>query len=114
MDLPFTAEQFFDVFRRYNESVWPAQLALNGIALITAAAAYRGPSSREHSSVRDRDSRSLGVYWFIRRIWVPRARRLRAHRRRDHGDRRRSPRNASNECCSSCRLTTMSSRYIGM
>ena len=36
MNLPFTAEQFFDVFRRYNESVWPAQLALNAIALITA------------------------------------------------------------------------------
>ena len=46
MDLPFTAEQFFDVFRRYNESVWPAQLALNGIALITAAAAYRANARR--------------------------------------------------------------------
>ena len=41
MNLPFTAEQFFEVFRRYNESVWPAQLALNAIALITAGAAYR-------------------------------------------------------------------------
>lgn len=33
MKLPFTPEQFFDVFRQYNEAVWPAQLALNLIAL---------------------------------------------------------------------------------
>jgi len=46
MDLPFTAEQFFDVFRHYNESVWPAQLALNVIALIMAAAAYRANARR--------------------------------------------------------------------
>lgn len=41
MDLPFTADQFFDVFRRYNETVWPAQIALNVIAVIVAAAAWR-------------------------------------------------------------------------
>lgn len=46
MNLPFTAEQFFDVFRRYNESVWPVQLVLNGIALITAAAACRANARR--------------------------------------------------------------------
>ncbi len=29
MDLPFTLEQFYDVFRQYNELVWPAwRLAL--------------------------------------------------------------------------------------
>jgi hypothetical protein len=33
MRLPFTAEQFFDVFRQYNEAVWPAQVALNLLAL---------------------------------------------------------------------------------
>lgn len=33
MQLPFTPEQFFDVFRQYNEAVWPAQIALNLLAL---------------------------------------------------------------------------------
>jgi hypothetical protein len=33
MKLPFTAEQFFDVFRQYNEAVWPAQIVLNLLAL---------------------------------------------------------------------------------
>jgi hypothetical protein len=32
--LPFTSEQFFDVFVRYNEAVWPMQLVLHGAALI--------------------------------------------------------------------------------
>lgn len=35
MKLPFTADQFFDVFRQYNEAVWPAQAAL--ILLAVAA-----------------------------------------------------------------------------
>lgn len=34
MKLPFTPEQFFEVFRQYNEAVWPTQLALNLVALI--------------------------------------------------------------------------------
>ncbi|HUF04275.1 MAG TPA: DUF6064 family protein [Aridibacter sp.] len=33
MQLPFTAEQFFSVFRVYNESVWPVQMALLGLAV---------------------------------------------------------------------------------
>jgi len=33
MQLPFTAEQFFGVFREYNEAVWPAQAVLLGLAL---------------------------------------------------------------------------------
>lgn len=33
MKLPFTAEQFFDLFRQYNEAVWPAQIVLNLLAL---------------------------------------------------------------------------------
>ncbi len=32
--LPFTSEQFFEVFVRYNDTVWPMQLVLNGAALI--------------------------------------------------------------------------------
>lgn len=33
MNLPFTPEQFFEIFRQYNEAVWPAQIALNLFAL---------------------------------------------------------------------------------
>ena len=35
MSLPFTPTQFFEVFQRYNEAVWPAQIALG---LLAAAA----------------------------------------------------------------------------
>jgi len=34
MQLPFTAEQFFGVFRAYNTSVWPAQVFLLALALL--------------------------------------------------------------------------------
>jgi hypothetical protein len=34
MELPFTADQFFDVFRQYNEAVWPAQAALTLLAVV--------------------------------------------------------------------------------
>jgi hypothetical protein len=34
MQLPFTAEQFFQVFRTYNEAVWPAQVLLHVLALM--------------------------------------------------------------------------------
>ena len=37
MELPFTAEQFFGVFREYNEAVWPAQALLLGLALAALA-----------------------------------------------------------------------------
>lgn len=39
--MPFTAEQFFDVFRRYNAAVWPAQIALVALALLIAYTAWR-------------------------------------------------------------------------
>jgi hypothetical protein len=34
MSLPFTTDQFMDVFVRYNEAVWPMQWVLNGVALL--------------------------------------------------------------------------------
>lgn len=34
MDIPFTVEQFFEVMRQYNETVWPTQIFLNVLALI--------------------------------------------------------------------------------
>ena len=33
MQLPFTTEEFFGVFREYNEALWPAQVLLVGLAL---------------------------------------------------------------------------------
>ena len=33
MQLPFTVEQFFGVFREYNETLWPAQVFLTALAL---------------------------------------------------------------------------------
>ena len=35
MKLPFTLEQFLDVFRQYNISVWPVQILLIVLALVT-------------------------------------------------------------------------------
>ena len=47
MTLPFTVEQFLDVFGRYNEVIWPAQVvaylaAFGLLALIAAGSAYAG------------------------------------------------------------------------
>jgi hypothetical protein len=38
MTLPFTLHQFLDVFRRYNESVWPMQWVLNALAIAAVLA----------------------------------------------------------------------------
>jgi hypothetical protein len=48
MNPPFTVEQFLGVFSRYNQAVWPAQIALNAVALlvITLAARPRAGSAR--------------------------------------------------------------------
>ena len=47
MTLPFTITQFFEVFERYNQVLWPAQVlaylaGLGLIALIAARSAYAG------------------------------------------------------------------------
>jgi hypothetical protein len=41
MSLPFTIDQFLDVFRRYNEAIWPSQLVLNLLAVVAVVAAVR-------------------------------------------------------------------------
>lgn len=46
MHPPFTTEQFFDVFRRYNEAVWPAQVALIAVGLLSVFAVYRAKVRR--------------------------------------------------------------------
>lgn len=40
MQLPFTVEQFFGVFREYNEAVWPAQVFLSGLAVAALAVVF--------------------------------------------------------------------------
>jgi hypothetical protein len=39
MSLPFTRAEFFEVFARYNEAVWPLQLAFYALALVAVALA---------------------------------------------------------------------------
>jgi hypothetical protein len=41
MRIPFTIDEFLDVFRRYNEAVWPAQWILVLLAAATVVAALR-------------------------------------------------------------------------
>ena len=42
MNLPFTIDEFLDVFRRYNDAVWPAQLLLLILPLATVIVILRG------------------------------------------------------------------------
>lgn len=46
MTLPFTTEQFLEVFRQYNTSVWPMQVLLTALAVATVTAAARGVGGR--------------------------------------------------------------------
>jgi len=39
--MPFTTQQFFDVFRRYNATVWPMQWVLAGVGLAAVLVAFR-------------------------------------------------------------------------
>jgi hypothetical protein len=42
MRLPFTVEQFLDVFARYNEAVWPMQWVLLGLGMFAVILALAG------------------------------------------------------------------------
>jgi len=46
MDLPFTAEQFLAVFERYNQTIWPAQLAAYVLGVLAVLlSVYSRPST---------------------------------------------------------------------
>ena len=45
MNLPFTVEQFFEVFARYNDGVWPAQWLLTALALVVVVLIVQGKAS---------------------------------------------------------------------
>jgi hypothetical protein len=57
---PFTTEQFFDVMRRYNEAVWPAQWVFYLLALVAIALAWRGTRPRAGRIVNG----ILALLWF--------------------------------------------------
>lgn len=59
MSLPFSREQFFGVFARYNESMWPAQVVIYLLALAGVVLAVR----------RSKDS-SRGVYAILAILWL--------------------------------------------
>lgn len=41
MNLPFTPDQFFDLFGRYNADVWPMQIVLAALGVVAAVLALR-------------------------------------------------------------------------
>jgi hypothetical protein len=48
MNPPFTVEQFLDVFRQYNQAIWPLQLAAYPMAAAAlAAAVWRGRGAQK-------------------------------------------------------------------
>ena len=59
MNLPFTAEQFFAVFARYNEIVWPMQIVLNAAALLCIGLLFRA-SARA----------SRAIYLILSLLWA--------------------------------------------
>ncbi len=61
MKIPFTVEQFFEVFRTYNEAIWPAQIVAYVLGVLALALAYRAGklSNRMVSAI-------LMVFW----IWM--------------------------------------------
>lgn len=72
MQLPFTVHEFFDVFRRYNETVWPAQLLLVAAAL-TAVGLVLRLGTRASRAV----SLILAIFWLwmggVYHLWFFRA-----------------------------------------
>lgn len=48
--MPFTVEQFFEIFGAYHEAVWPAPLVLIGLALVGIVLIIR-PSRWSHAAV---------------------------------------------------------------
>jgi hypothetical protein len=45
MNLPFTVEQFFEVFAAYNMAVWPAQFVLGILAVALLVIPFHSPEA---------------------------------------------------------------------
>jgi hypothetical protein len=61
MNMPFTVEQFFDVFQIYNTAIWPAQIVAYVLGIVALGMALR-PSSVSSRIV----STILAAFW----IWM--------------------------------------------
>ncbi len=61
MTLPFSIEQFFEIFKHYNETVWPAQIVLNALAVAAIVLIFTRLQSRNKLS-----SGILGALW----LWM--------------------------------------------
>ena len=48
--LPFTTEQFLDVFGRYNQAIWPTQVVAYGLGLLAVGLALR-PAGRSDRTI---------------------------------------------------------------
>ena len=70
MDLPFSVEQFFHVFARYNLGTWPAPVVMNGLAVLALFFVYtQVPETRGHSLESLEESVSTGaIYFDIRQV----------------------------------------------
>ncbi len=66
MNLPFTVEQFLEVFARYNEAIWPAQILLNALALAALGVAGYSIACRLLPHIDRLITGFLGVLW----IWT--------------------------------------------
>ena len=48
--MPFTAQQFFEVFGPYHAALWPAPVFLNALAVLALVLAWRGKAHDTLSS----------------------------------------------------------------
>lgn len=61
MTLPFLRSEFFSVFGRYNDGVWPAQVALYLLGIIALVLALRGTQAASRASLA-----VLAILW----LWM--------------------------------------------
>jgi hypothetical protein len=58
MQLPFTVDEFFNIFRDYNEALWPSQVVLVGLALVAVFLVFK-PGRRSGLGI----SAILAFFW---------------------------------------------------
>ena len=58
--LPFSSEQFFQVFGTFNPAIWPAQLFAYGVAFLVAVALFRSAQTADRIV-----SAALAVMWLF-------------------------------------------------
>ena len=67
MNIPFTVEQFFAVFKNYNEAIWPAQIIayILGIAVLVLAIRKVNLSDRIIGAILAIFWMGMGVFYHI-------------------------------------------------